>query len=889
MMDLAALEAVAITWFALLLPAALEAAVLGGLLCLLVRARFITSSSLGHALLFLALVKFIAPPVPAPWAVPVELPAALAAVGEGALMNRSTTADHLLPITPSGSQPAHQFGARAGATPVATATGQGTKRPSRRAVATGQQPMVAPTGPSPDGGAAAAGSTVSGFSWASGGVLAALLLVQLAGAATLVLRRVGQMAALQRILARAYPVNDTAVLAALRSVCVRQRVRRQPVLLASPDNVGPAATGLWRRRIVVPERMLSEASPTELRAVIAHEVAHHRRADLWVDFVGFLGGLVWWPHPIYWLVRRELLRLREDCCDDAAVLEVGGARRYCQSLLDAAAVVGTPRPALPAVAHGSFTHPLGRRIRRLMNPNLKPAMKLSVLGVATFAIVAVLVVPAATTQGAPLRATAATEPPPGAQEIASLPPAGPLVTAPTLPTAANVPSAPQEKSRSRWSFSNWGTGGDDVSLGIDDGNNTISDGAIDALVKKGLDRQFLEGLDGTPDRDLSLDELRGWSRYGLEADLPDALAGAGVAEVRVIDVLLLVWVDATAGYVRSLTGAGLDELDVDEIVRLARYEVAGGYIADFRAAGYADLSVDDLVRLHRYEVAPSYAGTYREAGYDLSVDDMVRLSRYEVDEHAVARLAAAGIGQQSVDDLVRLSRYSVTDDYIREITEDGQVDVSTDDLIRLRRYEVGAAYARAMRATGIAVSTDDLIRLKRYEVSADLVQELANLNYDVSTDDMVRLNRYEVSLDYIRALRTLGYTSPSVDDLITLQRYGVDTARIQALADAGYAALPVSDVVRLQRYEVGPGFIRAMAAVGGRQYSVDELITLRRYEVAADYVGAMNDTGLGALSVDDLVLLKRNEVSPEFVTQLHDAGFDDLDVDGVIRMSRARR
>ena len=69
----ALLEGFATNWFELLLPAALEAAVLGIVVWLLVRIGRRAPSSLRYGLLVLAIMKFLLPPVPAPWAMEIEL------------------------------------------------------------------------------------------------------------------------------------------------------------------------------------------------------------------------------------------------------------------------------------------------------------------------------------------------------------------------------------------------------------------------------------------------------------------------------------------------------------------------------------------------------------------------------------------------------------------------------------------------------------------------------------------------------------------------------------------------------------------------------------------------------------------------------------------------
>ncbi|NKB89142.1 MAG: M48 family metalloprotease [Acidobacteria bacterium] len=847
---------------------ALEAAVVGIVLWLVVRTGRGGASSLRYGLIVLALAKFVVPPLPAPWAVNVGVLAPPIERATSPLTLAPETA--ALDTADEGTVPKDPVDAAA---PALFASAAAAETPESSLVEPASLPLRSER---PAGDADAVANTVS-TTWSLGSALAglvdnvslgallvAMLLVHLTGSLLLLLRRAGHCLAMRRLIAESEPVTDRHVVDLTRTIARRQGIRRRIRVVASGRGVGPAAVGVFRRTIVMPKRLLDTATGAELRAVIAHEVAHHRRGDLLIDWIVFFGGLVWWPHPVYMVLRRDMLRLREDCCDDAAVIEVGGAQNYCQSLLDAATAVGRPRPALPAVAHGSFSHPLGRRIRRLMNPKLKPTPRLSTSGLIMLAAAATLIVPAATTFGTTpqefpepiaLTETASTTQTEQASPATATSPVFPVASSTaTLSAAMTFTSEPTQESE-RVSYRRNGT----IWWGVDDDVITMSPGAIDEFVDKGLDRDFVAGLNGSMNRDVTIDEFAGWTRHGFDADLPGALRAVGVRRLSVMQAMRLVWADADGAYVQSLADSGLESLDIEGVVRLARYEVTGDYIADFRDEGYAALDVDDFVRLRRYEVEAGYAGTYRDAGYELSVDDLVRLHRYEVDEDAVARLSAAGLALKNVDDLVTLSRYEVSDDYIVAMTEGGSVELTTDDLVRLKRYEVTPLLATELRELGQAATTDDL----------------------------VRLSRYNVSLDYVRGLQQLGYAEPSVDDLVTLQRYEVDLDRIRALADSGYDSLPVSDIVRLQRYAVGADYIRALAGVAGRHFSVDQLVTLKRYEVSADYVHEMLSVGLEGLDVDDLVRLKRYEVTPAFVQRLIDGGFEDLTVDRVIRLKRA--
>ncbi len=128
---------------------------------------------------------------------------------------------------------------------------------------------------------------------------------------------------------------------------------------------GPIAIGLFSRAVLVP-RALAGLREEERAAILAHELVHHRRRDLTVAWLGALVRSLWWWHPGAIALTRAARETREECCDDM-VLERGlvGRETYCRSLLRAACVMGIGRTgALVAAYH---EHPLGARFRRLFD------------------------------------------------------------------------------------------------------------------------------------------------------------------------------------------------------------------------------------------------------------------------------------------------------------------------------------------------------------------------------------------------------------------------------------------------------------------------------------------------------------------------------------------
>lgn len=116
-----------------------------------------------------------------------------------------------------------------------------------------------------------------------------------------------------------------------------------PRLLVSDRLDTPVAIGLRHPSILLPATTAERTSDHELRAVLAHELAHIRNADLWL-----LAGLrlllvLLWMNPLYWLLRRRV-RLDQEALADAAAAEQTTREAYAEQLVGWARTLAGRRP-----------------------------------------------------------------------------------------------------------------------------------------------------------------------------------------------------------------------------------------------------------------------------------------------------------------------------------------------------------------------------------------------------------------------------------------------------------------------------------------------------------------------------------------------------------------
>lgn len=151
----------------------------------------------------------------------------------------------------------------------------------------------------------------------------------------------------------------------------------------------------WKPLVLLPSRLLAELSREQVRSVLAHELAHIRRHDLWVRcFELTVLALFWW-YPVAWWASRRIRQAQEECCDAWVVWALPECRRsYGHALLRTVEYLTEGRMVAP-VSGAEFGKPLfRRRIEMIMKKKLHRRMPW--LGWAAILVLAVATLPLAT-------------------------------------------------------------------------------------------------------------------------------------------------------------------------------------------------------------------------------------------------------------------------------------------------------------------------------------------------------------------------------------------------------------------------------------------------------------------------------------------------------------
>jgi len=180
---------------------------------------------------------------------------------------------------------------------------------------------------------------------------------------------------------------DEALASMVSALAARLGVARSVTVLTSTIAGSPATLGWIRPVILLPPATALGITPRQLEALLAHELAHVRRHDYFVNVLQMMAETVFFYHPAVWWASRRIRVERELCCDDIAIDSCGDALGYAQAL----ACVARLRLATAEMAIGSSGGPLLRRVQRVLGTTSAGTTVSPAWLIATVFVIAVVV------------------------------------------------------------------------------------------------------------------------------------------------------------------------------------------------------------------------------------------------------------------------------------------------------------------------------------------------------------------------------------------------------------------------------------------------------------------------------------------------------------------
>jgi hypothetical protein len=442
--------------------------------------------------------------------------------------------------------------------------------------------------------------------------------------------------------------------------------------------------------------------------ILAHELAHIRRNDFFVNLMQAVVETLLFYHPAVWWISNRIRVEREHCCDDVAVSVSGKPLVYARALTRLEELRVEDAHAFVAANGGSL---IGR-IRRLAGARAESpnAPSRFVAGAALLTVLlALIVAPSLPLRGQQPKADTPTPKPQAAQTTvevkaddaadedqsddaeapdaedqdneaklavarsipdgitANAPMVAPMAIAPVRPVTALAPRvtppvrpvtarvAPRVAMRAL------------ANLNLDDLQVPDPPDPPDAPTPRpDRHRRRHIGEGGK----LTVDDLIELRAAGVTPAYIDAMRSVGLGELSLDEITEMRAVGVTPEYIKSLRDAGIKFDNAHNVTELRAIGVTGEYLAQMRAAGYGNLTTKQLTEMRAMGVTPSYIKQMSDAGYrNLTPHELVELKAQGVRPDFIKSLNDAGYTNLSVKDLVRMAAMGVNAEFIRDLAK----------------------------------------------------------------------------------------------------------------------------------------------------------------------------------------------------------------------------
>ncbi|QHN05084.1 TIGR03435 family protein [Granulicella sp. WH15] len=117
-----------------------------------------------------------------------------------------------------------------------------------------------------------------------------------------------------------------------RGTPLPERSGLRAVMVSS--DVEPGIFGIVRPVLVLPQGVTGTLTPTQLEAIVEHELCHARRRDNLTAAMHMLVSVVFWFHPLVWWIGKRMIAERETACDEAVLERSHSALEYAEGILN---------------------------------------------------------------------------------------------------------------------------------------------------------------------------------------------------------------------------------------------------------------------------------------------------------------------------------------------------------------------------------------------------------------------------------------------------------------------------------------------------------------------------------------------------------------------------
>jgi beta-lactamase regulating signal transducer with metallopeptidase domain len=500
-------------------------------------------------------------------------------------------------------------------------------------------------------------------------------LVWLVGVLFFSIRTLGGWWVIRRMKARLQQAPHTLLLR-LDVLRRQMNIPRFVDLRLSESLTGPLTAGVLRPWILLPVTALTGLTPQQLEVVLAHELAHVRRADYLWNLLQTSVEILFFFHPGVWWISRRVREERELCCDDIAVAACSDPTVYASALLRLEEERRTRFHLAMALDGHQSRAGLRARILRILGEGEAAPRSFRPISLAGVAVALALFLCPLPKLFASFRAV-----PQVASRIA--PAARTAVYHAMHPALQAATPAPKPSP------------------------------AHDAEPAPRSDSEPTPSSQDQPQQPVS-------PAATAHSDYIDAMRAAGY-NVDLDKYIAMKVQDITPDYAAAMSKVFGEKLSADELIALKVQDVSPDYVSKMRAAGY-DGDASKFIAMKVQNVSPEYADAMSKLGFGKpTVDQLIALKVQGISAEDAAKLHADDIDAASFNDLISFRIFNVSPEFVAGMKAAGFSDIPAKKLVNLRIQNVTPDFAKSVKAQFPDATVEDLLQMRIFNINADFI------------------------------------------------------------------------------------------------------------------------------------------------------------------------
>ena len=475
------------------------------------------------------------------------------------------------------------------------------------------------------------------------------------GVMALSVRGLGGWWLIHRLRSSAMAQAPEAIDAAFHRIAQALALRTTVLLRVSNAVASPITVGAVKAVVLLPLSAITLLGPEELEVVLAHELAHVRRADFFWNLVQTVVETLFFFHPAVWWISGRVRHERELCCDDLALKICPNPVVYASALFHLEEHRSRQMHLAMALDGHQSPQTLRMRIARILGESMPLNATRSLRpfsAAAVFAAVVVILLPAPQ-----VIAGLGPSPAPSAAVTVSHPTNNSAIVtssqaALSKPHAGIAPAAPRVAPELQPTAS---------------APLSAASGLLQIAQAQPQQESPARASSGTATKSTYIDRMKA---AGYDVDLDKLIA------MKIQDV--------TPEYARAMSQVGFGKLSADDLIACKIQGVSPETIAEFKKQGLEVKSVQDAISYRIFSVTPEFAEGMAKAGFkDLDSKKLLALRVQGVTPEYAQSIAHEYPGA-TVDDVIKTKIFNINSDFIAEAKKHGFTNLSLEKLVQIR-------------------------------------------------------------------------------------------------------------------------------------------------------------------------------------------------------------